>query len=189
VVLPFASNIPLTNPQVMTPPFAIDPTLTALAGTANPNTAPEIAAPDIGGHAGIIDVGNFSGSDITGDGGVGAQYYKFTIATAGDYTFTMDWNNDADLDPVVCFDAACSDGAFAGTGTDQPEQGTLTLQPGTYYFAVVLFAQGASATNPDFFSLQIDAAPPSPPEGGLRAPVSTKSLHSGRVHLVRNGAS
>ena len=118
--------------------------------------------PAIGASTSLFDAGVFAGADNTGDGGVGAQYYKFVVTQAGDYTFTLDWPNDADLDPVVCFDVDCADGAFAGTGVDQPEQGTLTLDPGTYYFAVVLFAAGSDGAGPNYFTLKIDAAPPSP---------------------------
>jgi hypothetical protein len=140
---------------------AVNPVLAAANGTDDPNTAPELTPPlTTTSFTGILDGGNWSGADITGDGGLGAQYYKFEVTEAGDYTFHMNWPNDADLDPVVCFDAACSDGAFAGTGVDQPEEGTLTLQPGTYYFVAVLFDVGASATNPDYWTLQITGAPP-----------------------------
>jgi hypothetical protein len=63
------------------------------------------------------------------------------VTEAGDYRFVTDWvGDDTDLDPVVCFDVACAGGAFAGTGLDHPEDGTLTLDPGTYYFVSVLFA-------------------------------------------------
>ena len=153
----------------------VNPTLAAANGTDDPNTAPELT-PALTStiFTGILDGGDWSGADITGDGGLGAQYYKFTVSEAGDYTFHMNWPNDADLDPVVCFDAACSDGAFAGTGVDQPEEGTLTLQPGTYYFAAVLFDVGASATNPAYWTLQITGAPPT---AGIKA-LRTSGLSS-----------
>ncbi len=167
--VPYASNIPLSNPIVA----AVSVDANSLAGSDDPNTAPTInLTPADGSLGGIADAGTFTGADITGDGGVGAQYYKFTVATAGDYTFTLNWLGAADLDPVVCFDAACSDGAFAGTGVDQPEQGTLTLDPGTYYYVAVLFA-GA----PEGFTI---SAAPAVPEAAARAvPVSLKAVRNG----------
>jgi hypothetical protein len=113
----------------------------AFTGTESPATAPAIPVPAAGGSVLIYDGGVFAGADITGDGGVGAQYYTFTVTEAGDYHFVTDWvGDDTDIDAIVCFDAACSDGAFAGTGVTHPEDGTLTLAPGTYYFVSVLFA-------------------------------------------------
>jgi len=133
---------------------------TPVEGTSSTSTAPVMAVPAIGATTGFFDVGTFTGADITGDGGVGAQYYQLVVAEAGDYTFTTDWpaTSTSDLDPVVCFDAACSAGEFAGSGSDHPEIGTLTLVPGTYYFAVVLFS-GA----PTNFGVRIDAAATPPP--------------------------
>lgn len=132
---------------------------TPLAGTGSTATAPDLPVPAVGGSTGFFDVGTFTAADITGDGGVGAQYYKFTVAQAGAYTITTDWVGAADIDAVLCVDAACSAGSFAGTGLTHPEQGTLNLTPGTFYFAVVLFA-GAAPSN---FSVQVSAAPPPPP--------------------------
>jgi hypothetical protein len=132
---------------------------TPIAGTGATGTAPTVPVPTLGTSTAFFDVGTFTGADITGDGGLGAQYYKFIVTQAGDYTITTNWVGAADLDAIVCFDAACAGGAFAGSGTSQPEQGTLTLAAGTYYFAVVLFA-GAAPPN---FSAQISAvATPAP---------------------------
>jgi hypothetical protein len=126
-------------------------------GFETTGTAPLIPVPAAIGDSTLLLGGTgWSGPDITGDGGVGAQYYKFTVANAGDYHFVTDWPNDADLDPVVCFDAACAGGAFAGTGSGHPEDGTLTLAPGTYYLAVVLFA----GTGPDNFTVTISQDAP-----------------------------
>jgi hypothetical protein len=115
-------------------------TAAAFTGTEAPATAPVIPVPAAGESVVLYDGGTFAGADITGDGGVGAQYYQFTVTEAGDYHFVTDWiGDDTDIDAVVCFDAACSSGAFAGTGLTHPEDGTLTLAPGTYYFVSVLF--------------------------------------------------
>ena len=96
--------------------------------------------------------GGFTGGDISGDGGVGAQYYSFTVTEAGHYDFTTNWGNTADIDAALCFDAACSDGTFIGASADQPETGGADLTPGTYYVAVVLFA----GTAPPFIRLDIE---------------------------------
>jgi hypothetical protein len=135
--------------------------VTAAPGSDAPATAPVKTAPTaIGETTAFFDAGTFTGADITGDGGVGAQYYQFTIAEAGDYDFITDWPGGADLDPVVCFDVACAAGEFAGTGLDHPEHGTLTLAAGTYYFAAVLFAGDPPAN----FSVQITRLEPAPEE-------------------------
>jgi hypothetical protein len=137
--------------------LAIAPTVPSQPGTDDITTAP-----DITGVAAFYDGAAYTGADITGDGGLAlAQYYKFTVAEAGDYTFTTNWGNDADIDQIVCFDIACSDGAFVGAGDEQPETGTVTLQPGTYYFVPVLFGFGATGVKPPWISVQVGIAPPS----------------------------
>jgi len=131
---------------------------TGLTGTDAPGTAPEIAVPALDATLNFFDTGTFTGTDITGDGGVGAQYYKFVVTEAGNYHFVTNWTGGADIDAVVCFDAACSDGAFVGASTNVPEDGSVALDPGTYYYAAVLFGGAA----PPFFSLSLThEAPPS----------------------------
>jgi hypothetical protein len=137
--------------------LAINATVPAQPGTDDPATAP-----DLTGVSAFYDGAAFTGADLTTDGGLGAQYYKFTVAEAGDYTFLTNWDNDADLDMELCRDATCSDGGeFLGTGVDQPEEATVTLEPGTYYFAVVLFDVGATAALPGWLSVSVGIAPPS----------------------------
>jgi hypothetical protein len=134
---------------------------TPLPGTAAPGTAPTMPVPALDANTAFMDVGAFTAADITGDGGIGAQYYKLVVTQAGDYTFTTSWDGVSDLDPVLCHDTGCAVSDFAGTGSDNPEVATLTLAPGTYYLGVVLFGGAAPAT----FSVQISAAatPPPPP--------------------------
>ena len=133
------------------------PAATAAAGSGATGTAPTIPFPTaIGETVRFFEGGEFTGADITGDGGVGAQYYQFTVAEDGDYNFVTNWPGTSDLDAIVCFDAACSDGAFAGSGLDHPEDGTLTLTAGTYFFASVLFAGSA----PPWFSLTVTRQEP-----------------------------
>jgi hypothetical protein len=149
-------SLSLTNADTMT----VDSAVTPLTGTTSTATAPDaLTQPALGESTGFFDAGAFTGADITGDGGIAAKYYKFTVTESASYHFITNWATSADLDAIVCFDAACSDGAFAGTGVDQPEDGSLVLDPGTYYVAVVLFA----GTAPANFSVQVtNDGPPAP---------------------------
>ena len=137
---------------------------TPIAGTAATATAPALPVPALDGAAtAFFDVGVFTAADVTGDGGVGAQYYRLDITQAGDYTFTTDWPADspADIDALFCPSSGCAGSVdFLGTGTTHPEVGTkAALAPGTYYIAVVLFA-GAPPSN---FNIQISAVTTPPP--------------------------
>jgi hypothetical protein len=148
-------ELTLSTPDTMT----VGP-VTTIANTGSTGTAPlQFTAPALGNAAAFFDTGVFTGADITGDGGLGAQYYKFTVSTAGDYHFITNWAGGADIDAIVCNDAACSTITFAGSGITQPEDGVVTLAPGTYYFAVVLFA----GTAPASFSMQVTNEPPVAP--------------------------
>lgn len=117
-------------------------TIGALApapGTGSPTTAPSLPIPAAGTTTGFLDIGTFTAADITGDGGLGGQYYKMTITEAGTYTFTVNWDNDADVDILLCQATNCSDADFLSAGDIQPETDSRDLVPGTYYLAVVLF--------------------------------------------------
>lgn len=118
--------------------LAINASVPAQPGTDDPATAPEIADNPL-----FYDGGAFGGPDLTGDGGQDqAQYYKFTPAADGDYTFTVNWGNTSDVDVVLCNDTACSAADFSGGGATgaQPEEAVYTLTGGTtYYIALVLF--------------------------------------------------
>jgi hypothetical protein len=112
-----------------------------MGGTSSPTTAPTVTIPD-----GFFDTASFTGADITGDGGVAAQYYKFTPAADADVAILIDAQApapDTDLDLVLCSDVTCSDGgdlSAAATGTSN-EAGSFSVTGGTtYYVAVVLFA-------------------------------------------------
>jgi hypothetical protein len=146
------NTVPLTISSVDS--VAI-PGIAAVAGTGAPGTAPNLNGPAVGTSAVIFDAGTFTGADITGDGGLGAQYYKVTITEAGDYKFTTNWVGNPlapDMDAVLCFDTGCAVSASAGITSGQPESATLTLIPGTYYLAVVLF----DGTVPPRISVQVD---------------------------------
>jgi len=151
----FLPGLPLSLPSV-------DPVTagtTQIAGTGSTATAPTIPVPGLDSTTNFFDTGAFTNTDITGDGGEGAQYYKLVVTEAGNYHFVTNWTGGSDMDAVVCNDPACAAGAFAGSGITQPEDGTLSLTPGTYYYAVVLFAGSA----PPFISLSLThEAPPAP---------------------------
>jgi hypothetical protein len=149
----FLPGVSLSLPSIDTVAAGTTP----LAGTGSTATAPTIPVPPLDGTTNFFDAGAFTAPDITGDGGVGAQYYKIVVTEAGNYHFVTNWAGGSDLDAVVCSDAACNTGAFAGTGITQPEDGTLALTPGTYYYSVVLFA----GSPPGYFALSLThEAPP-----------------------------
>lgn len=116
-----------------------------LAGTAAPGTAPTFTAPLVGFVTAFFDAGTFTGADVTGDGGAGAQYYKIVIPEAGDYSISVNWDGVTDLDAFLCVDAACSFAPPAlgptriGPGNAQPETSILTLTPATYFLAIPSF--------------------------------------------------
>jgi hypothetical protein len=135
-------------------------TAAASVGTESTGTAPSVPVPAAAGDSTIfLGGGAFSGADITGDGGSGAQYFKVTVTQAGDYKFVTGWANDADVDNVVCFDANCATADFSGASSSNPETSSVTLTPGTYYLCVVLFA----GTAPGSFSVKILNVPPAVP--------------------------
>jgi hypothetical protein len=152
-VLDFLTAVPLTLPA--TTSVTVSGTVSAIAGTGTPGTAPTYAVPAAGGSNILYDKGTFTGADLSADGGSGAQYYKLVITEAGDYTFTVNWDDPAsDVDMELCSDVTCSDGGtFLGTGIDKPETATATLEPGTYYFDAVLFPPTAA---PGWVSLRVD---------------------------------
>jgi hypothetical protein len=173
VVLPLGSSGPLTLdsvqvgflPGVTLGGIPTEATVAAdatpAAGTGSTATAPSLPVPALDATTGFVDIGAFTAPDLTVDGGVGAQYYRLVITEAGDYTITTDWPAPAsDIDVVQCPSTGCAAAStFVGTGVDHPEQGTLTLAPGTYFLAVILFAGG-----PSDFGIRIDhtATPPPP---------------------------
>jgi hypothetical protein len=135
---------------------------TPAAGTGSTATAPSLPVPALDATSGFFDIGTFTAADVTGDGGVGAQYYRLVITEAGDYTVTTDWpaTSTSDIDALLCPSSGCAGSLdFLGSGVAHPESGTRTLAPGTYFVAVVLFAGG-----PTDFGIRIDhvATPPPP---------------------------
>jgi hypothetical protein len=115
-------------------------------GTGAPSTAPALIVPGAGATSSFFDIGTFTAPDITGDGGVGGQYYKLDVTEAGTYNFSVNWDNTSDVDILLCQATDCSDADFMSSGVDQPEADSRDLVPGTYYLAVVLFAGSPPGT-------------------------------------------
>jgi hypothetical protein len=140
------------------PTITTSATVPSLPGTGATATAPPVPVPAVGGTTGLYDAGSFP-ADLLGQGASIDQVYRLNIATAGDYTITVDWDNAADVDLFLCAVADCSDADFFAASADQPETGTLTLTPGTYYLAAELFA----GDPPAWLSIRIDHLAPAAP--------------------------
>jgi hypothetical protein len=153
-------GIPLTSTA---PAITTSTTVASLPGTGSTATAPPLPVPALDGTAGLYDAGTFP-ADLLDQGAAIDQIYKVVVSTAGDYTFTVNWANTADVDLYLCSTADCSgadDPDFFAASADQPESGTLTLAPGTYYLVAELFA----GDPPAWLSFRIDhtATPPPAP--------------------------
>ena len=122
--------------------------VTAIAGTATTGTAPTFNAPAAPGlGVGIFDVATFTGPDITGDGGVGAQYYRINLAAPATLNFTIASDNGVpDVDGVLCSDAVCSAPNFALASAAHTETGAVALPAGITWLAVVNFDGGVAAS-------------------------------------------
>jgi hypothetical protein len=133
-------------------------TVPSLPGSSSTATAPPLPVPALDGTSGLYDDATFGG-DLLGQGALIDQVYRVVITAAGDYTFTVGWPNTADVDVFICAVADCSDADFFAASVANPESGTLTLAPGTYYLVAELFAGDA----PDWLSFKIDHAATPPP--------------------------
>jgi hypothetical protein len=145
-VVGFGLPLPSTSP-----PITVGSTVASLPGTGSTATAPAIAVPPLDGTTAFYDAATFPG-DLLGQGAAIDQVYRVVITTAGDYTFTLNWDGAADVDAYFCGAADCSDFDFFAASTAHPEVGTLTLAPGTYYFVAELFA----GTPPTWIGVKID---------------------------------
>jgi len=133
------SSVPLTLPS--TDSMTIAPVV-SLAGTGTQGSAPTFTAPLVGFVTPVFDKGTFTGADVLGAGGTGAQYYKIVFPEAGDYRVSVGWDGATDLDGYLCpsADPTCSaSGAFLGSGTANPEASILTLAAGTYFLNVISY--------------------------------------------------
>jgi hypothetical protein len=151
VVLGYLPTIP--DSTVTATPITVDATVPSMAGTGSPATAPDIAIPAVGGTTAFFDAGTFGAGVFGAD-----RVYKLTLTEAADITATVNWANDADIDVALCSDAACANAPdFTAATGDQPESTTYSLQPGTYYLIVNLFAPGtAPAGPPSWISIQLN---------------------------------
>jgi hypothetical protein len=150
-------GLPLTSTA---PAITTSSTVPSLPGTGSTATAPPIPVPALDGTTGLYDAATFP-ADLLGQGAAIDQVYRVVITTAGDYTFTLNWDGAADVDAYICGVADCSDFDFFAATSDHPEVGTLTLAPGTYYFVAELFA----GTPPTWISIKLQhtATPPPAP--------------------------
>lgn len=144
--------------------LALDATTTvnvgasAFTGTDDPTTtAPAVVAPASGTTITFADGGPWAGDC----GGVPCLYYKLTVATGADYTFSSVWNNLSDLG-VYVFDAAdlssdidaCDSN---GDGSGAYESCTITLPAGNYIIEMQNFAPFYPDPDPTIFTVDISA--------------------------------
>ncbi|HEU4680627.1 MAG TPA: hypothetical protein VFS51_02700 [Gemmatimonadales bacterium] len=122
------------------PPITVGPA-TPIAGTGDPATAPALPVPAAAGQAtATFDDAVFTAADITGDGGVGAQYYTITLGAPATLTISISSTaGEPDLDGVICNDTACSAPDFTLASTAHDESAAVALAAGTHILAVVNF--------------------------------------------------
>jgi len=153
------AEFPLTLPS-SDAPITVSSTVTPLAGTDDPGTAPAIAVPAAGGSTILYDTGTFDYAAPIFGGAFGnfpARLYEITVP-AGTFTLTLEWSTGEDLGGYYFLSDGTTEPAFGpadahGEGADSsPETSTDALTAGTYLIAVVNF----SATDP-VFSIRLDA--------------------------------
>lgn len=159
--LSFLPSAPFTAPApgVVT----VGATVTEIAGTGSPATAPVIAIPAAGQTSGVVDAPTSFPNDQSGlcGGPCNARIYKFTVAAQQEVTVTATWNSTTDigvylgnatggLQSTATFPPADNLGSGAG---GHPETTTWDLPPGDYTILVIDFLTSGSPT-----SLTIDFA-------------------------------
>jgi hypothetical protein len=112
-----------------------------MVGTGATATAPALPVPGAAGQSSsTYDDAVFTAADITGDGGVGAQYYRITLAAPTTLTISISSADDVpDLDGVLCSDLTCSAPDFSLASTAHHESAAVALAAGTHILAVVNF--------------------------------------------------
>jgi hypothetical protein len=97
-------------------------------GTDDPNTAPLITLPAIGDTLAFYDIP-----------AVVDQFYKIVLTDTTTITVNTDWaDHDADIDQLWVNSAISVINCDACTGS-APEESTVTLAPGTYYFVADIY--------------------------------------------------
>lgn len=135
----FSLTLPAQQPPIDTVPAA-----TPIAGTESPSTAPALAVPAPGGTTRVFDDATFiAPDDISGDGGVAAQYYSITVGAPTTLTISISSGDGVpDLDGVLCDDLTCTTPDFTVASTAHDESAEVTLTAGTHLLAVVNFDGG-----------------------------------------------
>jgi hypothetical protein len=140
--------------------LTIGSTITPLAGTDAPGTAPSIAVPAIGETTALIDGGTYDYPAPIFGGAFGlfpSRLYKLVVPSGRDITVTITWGSGDDLGGYwFAADGTTEpptlNAADAGGGGASPESSTSTFAAGTYLLAIVNFGPG----DPPFFSIQLD---------------------------------
>jgi hypothetical protein len=88
--------------------------------------------------------------------------YKLVVTTAGEFTFSLRWSNQADLGLYFLgadlLDTGFHDCDILGRGAGSgPETCTTELDPGTYYLAAVPFGAfyPENDPNPSWVSIRV----------------------------------
>ncbi len=102
VALSFLTSVTLNG---LTPATALNIPTTVPYNTANPDgAAPVLTANAAGTPLVFRDTWTNAGADLLGLGGP-TKWYRLVIGTAGTRTFSVGWNNTADIDFVICDNA------------------------------------------------------------------------------------
>jgi hypothetical protein len=127
IAISFLPTTPLSLPTAA--PITVA-SLSAIPGTEDPATAPSLPVPAVDEIARLFDGPDFA---ATLD-----HFYKLTVAEAGVYTVTVDWDIGSDIDMFLCPDpgAITADCNFDGATANHPESVDFTLTPGTYFVVV-----------------------------------------------------
>jgi Bacterial pre-peptidase C-terminal domain len=136
-------------------------TVTPIAGTDAPGTAPTIEVPGLGITRGFVDNGTSVGYASCGDVGLPCQVYKFTLAADAVFDVTAVWSNTSDVGIYFLE----GDGTTLTGNTDcdshgndgSPETCTQELAAGTYFLAMVPFGPfyPTPEPNPDWVDVRI----------------------------------
>jgi hypothetical protein len=157
-VLPVSVN---GDKTITVGPLTSDPNATALATASIFTLAPS------GQASALSDSGPFNNpSQCGGISGDGCRLYKVVLAGSTTFDLHLIWQGGADMGLYILDSGgAFSTGGAADAGgqgpSGQPENATVTLAAGTYYFAVEFFGTGsgypssANTVPPTFYQLLV----------------------------------